>query len=546
MKTQTIQKFNTKAKYVNNNKDAGEQNFKGSFLNLATKGLQMCDKYPMIGVAVTDSVATDVPRTIFDLVKTGVPAAMETARREFSGLIVNCLAPSFVVLGVAKLLNKPIMGKNFKGVNLSSSWANGESIEKFVETYKNSIASVPEGASQDKIIKNYFTSLLGELNGRDGDKWVEFSSALGKDKLSEVSDILTNAVLDNSKDKKTLKNTLAKVSSMITDSTHASEILTYDTTGKNFGSDLSELLRDSVDIARKFKDDAVRGNLDAFKKQATKLVNYKSILGLGIILPVAMSVQSINRAITRHKYKQKGAPIYKDFEKGDTYKEMNAQEKSKFFTQKLLSAGSMVSLALLSMMKRPSLQMFQFKGMFPTVDQCRWIATGTFVSRMFASEDPNELRESTVRDMASFSGLYFLGDYAAKAAASIIEKVKPDVKLLNRTGNSTPDSSFLKRAGDWIKNTYVKSFDEVLPKDKNMRSICELASLGFSIISLGILLPAYNRRVTEKKVMQAKQKEAEAKNAKSSSESRLIIELRTNKSLGKDGVYRVVAQDCFK
>ena len=83
MKTQTIQKFNTKAKFVNNNKDAGEQNFKGSFLFFVTKGLQMCDKYPMIGVAVTDYVATDVPRTIFDLVKTGVHAAMETARREF-------------------------------------------------------------------------------------------------------------------------------------------------------------------------------------------------------------------------------------------------------------------------------------------------------------------------------------------------------------------------------------------------------------------------------------------------------------------------------
>ena len=545
MKTQSIQTFNTKAKYINN-KDTGEQNFKGGFLNLATKGLEICDKYPMIGVAVTDSVATDVPRTVFDLVKTGVPAAMETARREFSGLIVNCLAPSFVVLGVAKLLNKPVMGDKFRGINLSSSWANSESIEKFVETYKNSIKSLPDGTSHEKIIKNYFNSLLSGLSGRDGDKWVEFSSALGKDKLNEVTDILTNAALDGSGNKKALKNTLTKVSSIITESTHASEILTYDTAGKNFGSNLSELLRDSVDIARKFKDNTVRGNLDAFKKQATKLVNYKSILGLGIILPIAMSVQSINRAITRHKYKQKGAPIYKDFEKGDTHKEMNIQEKSKFFSQKLLSAGSMISLALLSMMKRPSLQMFQFKGMFPTVDQCRWIATGTFVSRMFASEDPNELRESTVRDIASFSGLYFLGDYAAKAAASIIEKVKPDVKLLNRTGNSTPESSFVKRAGDWIKNTYVKSFDEVLPKDKNMRSICELASLGFSIISLGILLPAYNRRVTEKKVAQAKQKELEAKKAQSTSDSRLIIELRTNKSLGKDGVYRVVAQDCFK
>ena len=541
MKTQSIQIGSINSKYIKEN----NQNFKGSFLDAATKGLQMCDKYPMIGVALTDSVATDVPRTIFDLVKTGVPAAMETARREFSGLFVNCLMPSFIVLGAAKFLNKGTMGKEFSDINLSNSWANGESINKFVETFKNSMDVTSKTTTQSEI-KTFFNNILTGLNGRDGDKWVEFSSALGKDKLEEVSELLTKAVFDNSGDKKALKNTLAQVSSLITDTTHAGEILTYDINAKGFGSNLSELLRDSVDIAKKFTQESVRNNLDLFGKKATKLVNAKSILGLAIIVPIAMSVQSINRAITRHKYKQKGAPIYKDFEKGNTHKEMNAKEKANFFSQKIACAASMVSIALLSMMKKPSMQMFQFKGMFPTVDQCRWIATSTFVSRMFASEDPNELRESTVRDIASFSGLYFLGDYAAKAAASIIEKIKPDVKLLNRTGKSNAQSPILNRIGDWIKNTYVKSFDEVLPKDKNMRSICELASLGFSIISLGILLPAYNRQVTEKKVAQAKQKELQQTKNATKSDPDLIIELRTNKALAQDGIYSTVAQGCFE
>lgn len=541
MKTQSIQIGSINSKYIKEN----NQNFKGSFLDAATKGLQMCDKYPMIGVALTDSVATDVPRTIFDLVKTGVPAAMETARREFSGLFVNCLMPSFIVLGAAKFLNKGTMGKEFSDINLSNSWANGESINKFVETFKNSMDVTSKTTTQSEI-KTFFNNIFTGLNGRDGDKWVEFSSALGKDKLEEVSELLTKAVFDNSGDKKALKNTLAQVSSLITDTTHAGEILTYDINAKGFGSNLSELLRDSVDIAKKFTQESVRNNLDLFGKKATKLVNAKSILGLAIIVPIAMSVQSINRAITRHKYKQKGAPIYKDFEKGNTHKEMNAKEKANFFSQKIACAASMVSIALLSMMKKPGMQMFQFKGMFPTVDQCRWIATSTFVSRMFASEDPNELRESTVRDIASFSGLYFLGDYAAKAAASIIEKIKPDVKLLNRTGKSNAQSPILNRIGDWIKNTYVKSFDEVLPKDKNMRSICELASLGFSIISLGILLPAYNRQVTEKKVAQAKQKELQQTKNATKSDPDLIIELRTNKALAQDGIYNTVAQGCFE
>jgi len=145
----------------------------------------------------------------------------------------------------------------------------------------------------------------------------------------------------------------------------------------------------------------------------------------------------------------------------------------------------MVGLALLSMMKKPSLEMFQFKGMFPTVDQCRWIATATFASRMLASEDPNELRESTVRDIASFSGLYFLGDYASKAAATLFEKCDKDAKLLNHIKETTPDANVFKKFGNWVKNVKVKSFDEVAKSAKNTkyRGLCELASLGFSIVT---------------------------------------------------------------
>ena len=200
MKTQSIQIGSINSKYIKEN----NQNFKGSFLDAATKGLQMCDKYPMIGVALTDSVATDVPRTIFDLVKTGVPAAMETARREFSGLFVNCLMPSFIVLGAAKFLNKGTMGKEVSDINLSNSWANGESINKFVETFKNSMDVTSKTTTQSEI-KTFFNNIFTGLNGRDGDKWVEFSSALGKDKLEEVSELLTKAVFDNSGDKKALK-----------------------------------------------------------------------------------------------------------------------------------------------------------------------------------------------------------------------------------------------------------------------------------------------------------------------------------------------------
>ena len=44
-------------------------------------------------------------------------------------------------------------------------------------------------------------------------------------------------------------------------------------------------------------------------------------------------------------------------------------------------------------------------------------------------------------------------------------------------------------------------------KVRNLRNICRVADIAFSIIMLGILLPKYNRSVTEKKVAEAKKQE---------------------------------------
>ena len=68
--------------------------------------------------------------------------------------------------------------------------------------------------------------------------------------------------------------------------------------------------------------------------------------------------------------------------------------------------------------------------------------------------------------------------------------------------------------GNWIKNTELKTAAEVSSvKVRNLRNLCRVADIAFSVIMLGILLPKYNRSVTEKKVAAAKQKEEQAKNA---------------------------------
>ena len=175
--------------------------------------------------------------------------------------------------------------------------------------------------------------------------------------------------------------------------------------------------------------------IQEFVQKSKKIVKSKSALGMLIVLPLAASMQYINRWITEKTSGVKGAPIYDDFTKKDQDEQkQQIREKSKegLLKQKIISISSMIGVGLLSMMKRPSWNMFEFKGQFPTMDQARIISTTTFASRMAAADDKNELAEATTRDIATFLSLYFLGDYAAKATASIIEN-RTGVRLLNDT-----------------------------------------------------------------------------------------------------------------
>ena len=184
----------------------------------------------------------------------------------------------------------------------------------------------------------------------------------------------------------------------------------------------------------------------------------------------------------------------------------------------------MLTVGLLSMMKLPSMNMLEFKGIFPTMDQARIISTTTFASRMAAAEDKNELRESTVRDICTFLSLYFLGDYAAKGAATAIEK-KTGISLLNDTKPIEKDANGFKKFWHWFKDVKLKSSEEVFSKtaeelkakgitpnaeqkiviDKelkkavNMRSACQIANLGVSLLLLGLVIPIFTRKNTKKK-----------------------------------------------
>ena len=486
-------------------------NFKGVGA-IALAGIQACERMPMVNVTVIDMLSAILPRTVVES-QTNWFAGFEAFRRESSGLVVNCLIPSLVTLGIAKCINPAIMPK---GANMSRCWADSSLIDKASDYYKNA-------QSSDKVQES-LKNILGNIEGFEGKNKIIFKDALSAEEIEKYSKELADLSRSTDGDRAVRKE-IKKLSNKIVEKIHvADNIKIADNEKIVNASSVNSMLEDSVKYFKEFQKSGI--GIDEFAQKSRKLVKAKSLAGLAVILPLAASMQYINRWITGKVSGVKGAPIYDDFGKEKDNVEETANAKEGLLKQKFISISSMVGVSLLSMMKRPTMNMLEFKGMFPTMDQARIISTTTFASRMAAADDKNELAESTVRDIATFSGLYFLGDYAAKAAATLAEKTT-GVSLLNDTKPLKGDENVAKKFWHWVKDVNIKSSEEVVSKTQqslngakpteaqartiqkelkracNIRSACHATSIGVSLALLGIIVPLYTRHKTKKKHAEA-------------------------------------------
>lgn len=570
-----IQKVSTSS-VKQQNQQQTPPNFKGA-ADLLLSGLQACEANPMLNVTVLDLSTAIIPRTAIEA-QTNPYAGLEAFRRESSGLVINCLIPGLVVAGIAKGLQPFIMGK---GSDMSKCWANEETLNLVTDYWKNAPdAEVRVGErifAQGHEAKAYNTikDLLTKTYGVDGDNAVKLSdySQLVEDAAKEITEETLNPKPKKSKiaqwkETKQLKKAAKKAGQEYEKPMTAFEKLVAATNvekniknAEHYHIDtkkwvkvydyvdqgLDELHESLPKILRglkhhqsleKNKGLSVEEIAKSFKNDATRLVKSKSLIGLfAVVIPLALAAQPLNRWITAKTSGKTGAPIYKDFEKSDN-KKQTPQEKAALASQKLISVASIVGVALLSIMKKPSKAMLksitQFKGIFPTMDQARIVSTATFASRMMASQDKNDLREATFRDIATFCAFYFLGDYFKKGLASLIENVDPKlkknkIKLINDLDplKQGETRTLWKKIVHWTKNTAMKSAQEIVVKtadgkiDKKLteavqhrRTFCQLGNIAFSLVALGLIIPRMYRHKTEKEhekeLQQSKLEQAKA------------------------------------
>ncbi len=455
--------------------------FGNSPVDVLVKGLQACERTPMLNVAVVDVLTAIAPRTAVETFYTpqkvdkdgkkyrepNPHAGFEAFRRESSGLIVNCLIPGVVATGIAKLIQKPIIGQNS---DLAAVGANSDLLDKIKFYHK---------ADPDATLK----SMVLDMTGADGKNVKVFKEILGDVDFGKPAKEIYEQVLKK---------------------TGVAENIKFAGDEKFFSNNLKSVLSNTQKVLDDFAKSGAK-DFDKYIDGAKKLVRHKSFGALALILPLAVAMQPLNRWITHKSSGRKCAPIHAE------HKELSDKEKSELRRQKFVSVGAMLGVALMSLgFKKPGARMFEFKGSLPTMDQARLVSTATFASRMISSQDKDDLREATVRDIITFSGMYFLGDYVAKGIATAMEKCIPGAKLINELKPLEQGAGSLKKIKHWVKNTALKSSDEAgsivtdaLQKvnNKHLRALCQLGSLGFSLVVLGAFVPVYNRTLTNKKKM---------------------------------------------
>ena len=488
--------------------------------------IQKCEKEPMVNVAVIDLVTAIVPRTIWESLR-NIFAGFEAFRREASGLIVNCLIPGFITLGFAKLFNKSIMGsgksKNESVANMSNCWASADTIDNVTNHYKKAheTEAFKDGMkifNNEKHARVYAVNynLLNEASGLDGFEKKSFNQIMNKEELSKKANLLTRTMFEYKDGKlseelvaKTPKKRLKAIFSSIAKKTHIAQDVKFGEGG--MVSKLESALVDTHQILKGMVKEGIKPeNALEYANRSKKLLKTKSILGMATVIPLAASMQYINRKITEKASGVKGAPIHDDYGKETSIKktpEQIAAEKKKLIAHKIWAVSSMFGVAMLSMMKLPTIKtlknIVQFKDQFPTMDQARAISAITFGSRMAVADDLTELKEHHTRDIITFSSMYFLGDYGAKAYASYAEK-KHGIELLNKNYDKSKNTGFFTKAKNWVLNTHLKSSDELkgvgekLLKAKKIRAKAQLANLGTSLALLGVAVPLYTMIKTKK------------------------------------------------
>lgn len=566
MKIQITPKLqlNSRQQQTPTEETSAKPNFKGG-LDIFLNYLQTNQG---VGATFTDAAFMCTPRTLVDFSR-GPAAGVETMRREFSSNF-NDAALGAYGLGAAILLSQ---GFNKKyDVRADKMRISSERLDEFGKIrYSNGDISSKEH------IEN-LTSYLEETFGKTKfynpakNEWV----SLGESK-NDVITTIKEGLHAPTPDKKGLAKEQFKINKNVVVSLIA----------KDTGAEGSVKIGNSETSLADYVDDLLRATKSFMSEKVSplfgteKLTDAKAIeeaisknkflkelkglklgtagLGIATCCLVGASVQPINMYLTQKKTGTTGFV-------GGGKKDNSAG----FWALKLGVAGA----AGFAMMKtigpcmKKIISEIQFKGVWPTIPQFKFVYAVTILSRLLSSRNKNELRESSIKDSLGFANWLILGSFVSKLSAigfenllnsgksklfsfgkdSIVDNVLVKYNKADNTINGKHKPKWLagnlvsreevlyqafKNAGlsttKTLENNKIvaKSFKEMLNeasklpgvrKKLGLLALTQIAGYAWTGLALGIAVPKLNIAITKavegkKKVQQANQEQKIEKEA---------------------------------
>ena len=498
--------------YLQLNKTEQEKNETPRFTGadaLLTSGLRFFETNQAWGANAVDLGSMVIPRTWTDMRKRGPQAGTETFIRESCGTFNHSMVGVYGTLAGLALASA---FNNKFGISAHRIYADNSAIDILAKDWNAALHDYLRTGAElvkkdngtykipQEVLRDYSSRVVDRISTfNNGHKAIEgeYRSRVSGD----IYDVMKDAEFYNDKnlssyEKKIINESYSKkidkIVNLITEATGGKESAKLDNGIKNSSGTLRTTVENVINVSKTFVQNNV---VEAFKQtdnladnvfvKGLKSLNLKrSALGLGFAALFGMSVQPINRYLTK---KRTGSD-------GFVGVEGRQKDTSKSFAVQKVIAGLILGLGALSTITtKPSrlLSKLQFKGMSPTINQLKFVYGMTIMSRLFAARDKDELRESGIKDTLGFLNLLILGSLVTKGAVMAMDKSKT---LLNTSEKSR---NFIKR----FINSSVKTKDEVLVEGLKKHGISTIGEDGkaLSFHKLMNLLPE-TEKLTRKKL----------------------------------------------
>lgn len=485
-------------------------NFRGPLDGIVTGALRTCDMNEMVNAVGLDVGAMVIPRAYYDTKARNEYAGAETFIREASGTFINCLSAGLFAMGISKIAAKKLQPE----VKINSdSWYS-----------KDSLVTLKKAWDKNKNIDGYIRTVLDNISGRDGHKinnlknvnwdnieWVEekrwnnihwdnvkYEGIQNKLKTKDgFVKGFTELVNDKNITSDDKKNVLSIMEKRLANVLASERDVTLSVDGDKLNTKLENILRDAHDMGKDIFTKKNAKEVESAINKISKINKIKAFGAISLASILGLTNQALNRKITEKRTGKKG--FVGDVDYTSTFR--GEKKKDTLLPLKKLGASALMVGMVFSVMGVKNFKQFarklEFTGPITSGNAIKTVYAATIVGRFMAADNGTELRESMTRDYLGFLNWLVFGGFAAKGVANLLDRQGKDLFNYKKEG---------KGLGHWLNDMSLKTHNEVAAKGekfarKNMwkLNIAQISGIAYSAITLGILLPMLNAKITANK-----------------------------------------------